>query len=175
MAQYDDGSQARERDGGETQKERASRKWSELLQELRVAQMGVQILTGFLLTVPFSARFTDLSSTDRAAFMVTLSLAIVSAVLLITPVAFHRVLYGRSEKDWLVEAAAHVSRAGLAFLGLTLVGVVFMVFHVVTGLTPAVISASIALVLVVGLWWVTPWAARGPLRNHEEHDREQTD
>lgn len=165
MSQYDDGSQARERGGGETPKERASRKWSELLQELRVAQMGVQILTGFLLTVPFSARFTDLSQTDRAAYMVTVSMAILSAVLLITPVAFHRVLYGRSEKDWLVAAAAHVSRVGLAFLGLTLVGAVFMVFHVVTGMTLAVVGAVVTLVLVVGLWLVTPWAARGPLRD----------
>ena len=162
MATYADDSRADEHGGeGESGKERVTRKWNEMLQELRVAQMGVQILTGFLLTVPFSARFTDLSSVDRGAFMVTVSFAILSAVLLITPVAFHRVLYGRSEKGWLVAAAAQVSRAGLAFLGLTLIGVVFMVFHVVAGMTPAVVGAAVAALLVVGLWVVVPWAAVG--------------
>jgi hypothetical protein len=81
----------------ESPRQRVRRKWGEMLQELRVAQMGVQILTGFLLTVPFSARFEDLSSTTRTAYLITVSLAILSAVLLIAPVAFHRVLYGRSE------------------------------------------------------------------------------
>jgi hypothetical protein len=60
-----------------------------------------------------------------------------------------------------VAAAAQVSRAGLAFLGLTLIGVVFMVFHVVTGMTPAVVGAAVAALLVVGLWVVVPWAAVG--------------
>ena len=160
MATSADDSQADDHGGaGETPKERVTRKWSELLQELRVAQMGVQILTGFLLTVPFSARFTDLSSTDRVAYLVTVSCAIVSAVLLITPVAFHRVLYGRSEKSWLVWAAAQVARVGLTFLGLTLIGVVFMVFHVVSGMTAAVLAAVVATLLVVGLWAVIPWVA----------------
>lgn len=152
----------------ETPKERVTRKWNELLQELRVAQMGVQILTGFLLTVPFSARFTDLSQTTRTAFLITVSLAITSAVMLIAPVAFHRVLYGRNEKGWLVGAAAHVSRIGLACLGLTLVGVVFMVFQVVAGTTPAVVAGATAAVVVAGLWLVTPWAARGAPHDHSE-------
>ena len=169
MATYADDSRANEHAGaGETDKERVTRKWNEMLQELRVAQMGVQILTGFLLTVPFSARFTDLSAVDRGAFIVTVSFAIVSAVLLITPVAFHRVLYGRSEKGWLVGAAAQVARAGLAFLGMTLIGVVFMDFHVVTGMTPAVIAAIVTAALVVGLWVVTPWAAMGGLGDPKE-------
>ena len=153
----------------ESPQQRVARKWSELLQELRVAQMGVQILTGFLLTVPFSSRFGELSTFTRNAYLVTVSLAILSAVMLIAPVAFHRVLYGRSEKGWLVEAAAQVSRAGLGCLGLTLVAVVFIVFQVVSGTTAAVVAGGVTIVLVTGLWLVTPWAARGGPHDHHEH------
>ena len=150
----------------ETPHERTNRKWNELLQELRVAQMGVQILTGFLLTVPFSSRFGDLSATTRRAYLVTVSLAILSAVLLIAPVAFHRVLYGRSEKAWLVETAAHLSRMGLGCLGLTLIGVVFVVFRVVVGATAAVVAGVVTALLVAGLWLVIPLTARGGPHEH---------
>ena len=88
---------------GESEKERTSRKWNEMLQELRVAQTGVQVLTGFLLTVPFTQRFGELDRTDTNAYLVTVSASILAAGLLIAPVAFHRVLFGKSEKQWLID------------------------------------------------------------------------
>ena len=77
-------------DHEESEKERTTRRWNEMLQELRVAQTGVQVLTGFLLTVPFSQRFSDLDPTTEDAYLVTVCSAVLAAGLLIAPVAFHR-------------------------------------------------------------------------------------
>ena len=158
-----DGSNAemqRGRGGGEeTAKERATRKWNEMLQELRVAQTGVQVLTGFLLTLPFTQRFTELSKTDETAYLVTICCAIGAAAFLIAPVAFHRVLFGRSEKQWLVVAANQVARVGLALMALTMTGSIFLVFDVLLGLTAAIIAAAATLAVVAGLWVAIPTVA----------------
>src|SRR3712207_1270171 len=140
----------------ETQKERTTRRWNEMLQELRVAQTGVQVLTGFLLTVPFSQRFPDLDTVQRTAYLVVVSSSILAAGLLIAPVAFHRVLFGRHENEWLVEAANVSARAGLTTLGVTMSGVMFLVFDVVLGRTPAVVATSITVVVLAGLWLALP-------------------
>jgi hypothetical protein len=140
----------------ETRKERTTRRWNEMLQELRVAQTGVQVLTGFLLTVPFSQRFPDLDSVQRTAYLVVVSASILAAGLLIAPVAFHRVLFGRNEKEWLVEAANLSARAGLTALGVTMSGVMFLVFDVVLGRTASVITTSATVVLLAVLWLVIP-------------------
>jgi hypothetical protein len=151
-----DGSTAEMDEREETAKERATRKWNEMLQELRVAQTGVQVLTGFLLTLPFTQRFTKLSHTDETAYLVTICCAIGSAACLIAPVAFHRVLFGRNEKEWLVEAANASARAGLIALGVTMSGVVFLVFDVVLGGLASIIATSITVVVLAALWLVLP-------------------
>ena len=127
-----------------------------MLQELRVAQTGVQVLTGFLLTVPFSQRFGDLDTVQRTAYLVVVSSSILAAGLLIAPVAFHRVLFGRHEKEWLVEAANVSARAGLTALGVTMSGVMFLVFDVVLGRTASVVATSITVVVLAGLWLLLP-------------------
>lgn len=157
MAQ--DGSNAEMDDDQESHKERVTRKWNEMLQELRVAQTGVQVLTGFLLTLPFTQRFTDLSRTDRVAYLVTICCSIASASCLIAPVSFHRVLFGRSEKEWLVAAANHVSRAGLALMALTMAGAVFLVFDVVVSIGAAVAASGLTLAVVLALWVGIPTAS----------------
>ena len=140
----------------ESRRERTTRRWNEMLQELRVAQTGVQVLTGFLLTVPFSQRFGDLDSVQRVAYLVVVSSSILAAGLLIAPVAFHRVLFGRHEKEWLVEAANVSARAGLTTLGITMSGVIFLVFDVVLGRTASVIATSTTVVVLAGLWLALP-------------------
>ena len=127
-----------------------------MLQELRVAQTGVQVLTGFLLTVPFAQRFGDLSSVQRTAYLVVVSSSILAAGLLIAPVAYHRVLFGRHEKEWLVQAANVSARAGLTTLGITMSGVIFLVFDVVLGRTESVIATTTSLLVLAGLWLVVP-------------------
>ena len=140
----------------ESHRERTTRRWNEMLQELRVAQTGVQVLTGFLLTVPFSQRFADLDSVQRTAYLIVVSSSILAAGLLIAPVAFHRVLFGRHEKEWLVEAANGSARAGLTTLGVTMSGVIFLVFDVVLGRTASIIATSVTVVLLAVLWLVVP-------------------
>ncbi len=146
-------------DGGgseETHAARTTRRWNEMLQELRVAQTGVQVLTGFLLTVPFSQRFTDLDSVQRTAYLVVVSSSILAAGLLIAPVAFHRVLFGRHEKEWLVEAANWSARAGLTTLGVTMSGVIFLVFDVVLGRTASVVATTVTVAVLAALWLLLP-------------------
>jgi len=157
MAQ--DGSTAEQQDEHETPKQRATRKWNEMLQELRVAQTGVQVLTGFLLTLPFTQRFGDLSASDEAAYLVTICCAIGAAACLIAPVAFHRVLFGRNEKQWLVVAANHVARAGLTLMALTMTGAIWLVFDVVVGLTAALVAGGLTLAVIAALWVVIPAVA----------------
>ena len=140
----------------ESRKERTTRRWNEMLQEIRVAQTGVQVLTGFLLTVPFSQRFGDLDSVQRTAYLVVVASSILAAGLLIAPVAFHRVLFGRHEKEWLVEAANGSARAGLTALGVTMSGVMFLVFDVVLDRTASVIATATTVVVLAVLWLVVP-------------------
>lgn len=141
----------------ETPQERVTRKWNEMLQELRVAQTGVQVLTGFLLTVPFSARFNDLSTFDTRVYLSVLCSSILTAGLLIAPVAFHRVLFGRSEKEWLVQAANIAARSGLGLLALTMTGVVLLVFSVVLeDRTIAWVASGVTLAIFSLLWLLPP-------------------
>src|SRR5680860_1669970 len=115
----------------ETDAERYDRNWSDLLQELRVAQTGVQVLAGFLLTLPFSSRFGDIGDVYRTVYLVAFSLAMVTVGLMTAPVALHRFLFGRHEKDVLVHAGDVFAKAGLASMGLTLVTVVMLIFGIV--------------------------------------------
>lgn len=143
-------------DGEETPQERTNRKWNEMLQELRVAQTGVQVLTGFLLTVAFSQRFEELDQTTEVAYLVTSCSAVLAAGLLIAPVAFHRVLFGKREKVWLIGAANDAARAGLAMMAVTMTGVMFVIFALVVGRTAAIVSSSVSAVILVALWLVVP-------------------
>ena len=140
----------------ESNQERTTRKWNEMLQELRVAQTGVQVLAGFLLTVPFSTRFADLDPSTKVAYLVTMCSAILSAGLLIAPVAFHRVLFGKSEKEWLISAANNSARAGITMMGVTMVGVVYVVFDLVVSTLAAMISGGLTVVVLLVLWLVIP-------------------
>jgi len=144
------------REDQETEKERTTRRWNEMLQELRVAQTGVQVLTGFLLTVAFSQRFGALEQATKNAYLVTVCASVLAAGLLIAPVAFHRVLFSRGEKEWLVHAANVSARAGLAMLAVTMTGVMFVIFDLVVGRTGAVIFGAATAVVLLALWLVVP-------------------
>ena len=139
-----------------THQEELDRNWNELLQELRVAQTGVQILTGFLLTVPFSSRFEELDQLQLTAYLVVLSGAALTTALVIAPVAFHRLLFRQHEKDWLVRAANLSARCGLVSLALTVSGVLFLVFDIVVGLAAGLVALAVSLVVFAVLWAVVP-------------------
>lgn len=133
-----------------------TRNWNELLQELRVMQTGVQILTGFLLTVPFSDRFTDLDDYQRIIYLCVLGGAVLTTALIIAPVSFHRILFRQRERDWLVAAAHWCARAGLALFGLVSSGVVLLVFDIVIGTAAGIVAGAVAVTVNAVLWYGVP-------------------
>jgi Family of unknown function (DUF6328) len=148
----------------ETSVERIDRNWSELLQELRVTQTGVQILSGFLLTLPFQQRLTTLTDAQRTVFLVAISLATLATCLLVAPVSSHRLLFHKHEKDVLVRAADLLAKAGLAAFALTVVTVLLLIFSVVMEFSASLLAATLASMVFIALWVALPLAL---LRSHD--------
>ncbi|MFL6061531.1 MAG: DUF6328 family protein [Marmoricola sp.] len=146
-----------------TDDSRLTRNWNELLQEIRVTETGVQILTGFLLTVPFSQRFGDLTDFQRTLYLVVLAGSVATTALVVAPVAFHRALFRHRARYWLVEAANRCARAGLVMMALTISGVVFLVFDIVLSTLAGAIAFGVALAFFAALWIGSPWLS-GRLR-----------
>ncbi|CAN7455298.1 DUF6328 family protein [Knoellia sp. LjRoot47] len=153
----------RDQDRDETPTERFDRNWDELLQELRVTQTGVQVLAGFLLTIPFQQRFTELTSTQRTAYLLALATAVVATTLLVAPVSAHRLLFRRRAKQELVRFADLAARAGLLALAVSVVSATFLIFDVVLGRGAAVSAGAVALALFVVNWLVLPLVVRSRL------------
>jgi hypothetical protein len=149
---------------GETPLQRLDRNWGDLLQELRVVQTGVQLLTGFLLTLPFQARFEQLSSSGRTVYLITVSLAVIATGFLIAPVSLHRLLFRKHARAETVEIAHRLAQTGIAFLALAMVGVVLLIFDVVVGRSAAVLAGLLTAVLLAVLWVLLP------LRVRNRHD-----
>ena len=145
---------------GETGAERADRNVIELLNELRVAGIGVQVLFGFLLTIPFASRFTKLNPAQRDLYLATVLLAVLSTALLVAPVAYHRLLFRRHEKESLVRVTNVLAIAGLVTVGLAVSCAVLLVVSFVAPGAPAVVITAIAVVAFAGLWFVLPLSRR---------------
>jgi hypothetical protein len=143
------------------------RNWQELLQELRVAQTGVQILTGFLLTIPFTPRFDELDASRQALYGAVLCTAVVATLLLMTPVALHRALFHRGARPWLVEAADALARWGLCAQVLAIMGAVWLILDFIGPMWVAwtVVGSVSALVLIA--WVVVPASERHHRRDEE--------
>jgi hypothetical protein len=152
---------SRER-GGETEIQRLDRNWLSLLQELRVVQTGVQLLTGFLLTLPFQPRFDGLDFTMRMVYLATVGCSVAATVLLEAPVGAHRLLFRRHRTQFLVSAAHRFAYAGLLLMGLALTGVTVIIFGAVAGPPTGAIAGACAIVAQLALWVVLPlWVRRG--------------
>ena len=145
---------------GETELERLDRNWNSLLQELRVVQTGVQLLTGFLLTLPFQQRFDVLSGHMRVLYLATVGCSVSATVLLIAPVATHRLLFRRHRLQVLVSAAHRCAYAGLVLLGAALTGMTVIVFAAVSGRTAGVVAGVSAVALFSVFWLVMPLSLR---------------
>lgn len=158
MTRDDRAQQPDEDDGTDEQpsQETLTRNWDELLQEIRVTQTGVQILTGFLLTVPFSPRFGDLTSFQKGLYLAVLFGSVLTTGLVVAPVAFHRMLFRRRRRELLVESGQRLAVAGLALLGLTVSGVVTLVVDVVVGARESFVAGGVVLVVLAFLWAVLP-------------------
>jgi hypothetical protein len=144
----------------ETPMERWDRNFGELLQELRVAQTGVQILFAFLLTLPFTERFSSSGHLAKDAYLATLLAAATASALLIAPVSYHRLVFRRGHKPQLVRTASVLAGTGLVFLLLAVAGAVFVVVDAVSGTWMAATLAAAMATLYVGLWYVVPLVHR---------------
>ncbi len=151
---------------GESQKERTSRELIELLNELRVALPGVQVLFAFLLAVPFSNGFGAATDTQKNIFFVTLGLTTISAVLLMAPSSYHRINFRAHDKERLLLVSNRWSIAGLAFLALAMVSAVVLIADFVYS-RPMAIASGLVAALIFGYFWFAIPLARWRENNPE--------
>ena len=140
----------------ESRSQRLDRNYGELLQELRVAQAGVQILFAFLLVLPFQQRFAALSGGQRALYLVTLVSAALSVIVFTAPVAMHRIVFREGVKDFAVAYTGTVVAAGLTTLAVTVLGGTVLVLDVLVSHVGAVVIGVVLAAVMVTLWVVVP-------------------
>jgi hypothetical protein len=144
----------------ETDTERLDRNLIELLQEVRVVQTGVQVLFAFLLTVPFSARFDEITRFQRGAYFAALVGAATAAVLLIAPTAVHRILFRMGQKEYMVELSNRLTLGGLASTAVAMIAAMLLVSDVMFGMGVAVAVALVTTVAFAALWAALPLRRR---------------
>jgi Family of unknown function (DUF6328) len=155
----------------ETQAQRDDRNTMELLQELRVAGLGVQVLFGFLLSLPFTTRFVRLDGTQRLTYVADLLLAALSTALLMGPVAFHRLVFRQHMKEAVVRAANAMAIAGLIAVAMSVIlAVVLVVSFVYRGAPAVIVGIGLACVFAV-LWFVIPLVRRQMAGDEERPDQ----
>jgi hypothetical protein len=151
-------------DRDETPDEQLDRNTIELLNELRVAGTGIQVMFGFLLVVPFNAGWSKTTSFERTVYFVTLGLVAVAAFLLMAPPVQHRLLFRHHEKGFLIATANRLAIAGMAFLALGFTGILVLVSDYVVGGIAPIIAGVLTLALTGGLWFALPLARRASER-----------
>jgi uncharacterized membrane protein len=142
-------------DRDESHDERLDRNWDELLQELRITQTGLQLLSGFLLTLPFTQVFASLDSGQQSLYLALVVLASISVGLNLTPVMLHRRVFGDHVKERVVHVGHVLSQVVIVGIAVLLVGMVTLIFSVVPSWTAGLVAgAAVAVALVVLLFAV---------------------
>jgi hypothetical protein len=144
----------------ETEADRLDRNLSELLQELRVALPGVQVLFAFLLAVPFQSNFTRISPFEEKVYFGTLLSTAISAALLISPSAYHRLTFHLQQKRHLIFLANRFAIAGLGFLALAMTGAIMLITDVLFGGVATIVVTTAAALMFAGLWYLLPLQRR---------------
>ncbi len=140
--------------------ERLDRNTIELLNELRLAGTGIQVMFAFLLVVPFQHGWSSVDGFERTVYFVTLLFVAVAAFLLMAPPIHHRILFRHGEKRFLISVANYVAIAGMVCLGIGFVGILLLISDVVIGgAAPGAVAAGAAL-FIGGLWFVLPLIRR---------------
>jgi hypothetical protein len=145
---------------GEDQAERLDRELIELLNELRVALPGVQVLFGFLLTVPFSQGWSKVTDTERLVFFLTFLATAVATALLIAPSAQHRILWRAGDKEALLRRANVLAILGTFFLSLAITGAVWVVTDVIYDQAPTALVTAAVAGLFAWIWFAAPLVRR---------------
>ena len=140
--------------GNETDDERLDRELDQLLQELRVAMPGVQVLFAFLLAVPFQQRFAQVTEFQRTVYFVTLLASAVASALFIAPTAYHRLMFRGRDKPRLVALSSRLALAGLVALAVAMNGVILLVTDVLFESTTVLVTTLASAAMFVGLWFV---------------------
>lgn len=140
---------------------RLARNLNELLQELRVAQAGVQILFGFLLSIAFTGRYASADDYIRITHLVTILFAACSVALLTAPAAWHRLLFRRGRREDVIEVANRFAILGLACLAVAMTGTVLLLGEVIIGGWMGFALGGFAALLFGTLWFAWPWHERG--------------
>jgi hypothetical protein len=144
----------------ETEKERLNRELIELLNELRVALPGVQVLFAFLLAVPFQARFAETTSFQRDVYFAGLALSLIATAFLIAPTAVHRLNFRAHDKEAIVLISNKLVIAGTGFLALAMICVTALISDILFGKTPTIVVSVLSALLFVLLWIVLPLSRR---------------
>lgn len=140
----------------ETEDDRLDRNLNELLQELRVSQTGVQILFAFLVTVPFTQRFSDVTEFQKTVYFIALLFAGAASVLFIGPVSWHRILFRRQEKREVVFVANWMAIGGIVCLSFAIVGVILFITDFLFSGAAAIVTSGCMAALIVVLWYTLP-------------------
>jgi hypothetical protein len=155
------------RDSGreETEQERLDRNLGELLQELRVVIPGVQVLFAFLLTVPFQERFAEINAFQRDVYFATLLCTAISAILLMSPTAYHRLTFRYQQKRRLVFYSNRFAIIGLTFLAAAMTGALLLVTDVLFSTTASAVVVALTVTAFLVLWYALPLRRRFSLRS----------
>jgi predicted membrane channel-forming protein YqfA (hemolysin III family) len=132
----------------------------ELLNELRVVLPGVQVLFAFLLTVPFTNQFSQITNGQRQVFFATFLLTTASTALLIAPSAYHRLRWRQHDKEQMLRTANRLSIGGMVFLTLALVCAAFLVTDLIFQATMAALVTAVVAGFFVWFWWGLPLLRR---------------
>lgn len=150
------GQGTRSPDGRESPQERLNRNWNELLQELRATQTGIQIMTGFLLIIPFQARFGELDQWQRGMYLALVLGAITATALALAPVAVHRQLFRQGRKVGIVERANLIVRILFVVLAFVIAGTAAFLFDIVVSRAWGIAVGVVVLLLEALVWFVLP-------------------
>jgi hypothetical protein len=153
-------SEQAEQQRDESGPERLDRNTVELLNELRIAGTGIQVMFAFLLVVPFNTGWKQVDGFERTVYFVTLLLLALAAFLLMAPPIHHRLLFRHGEKPFLIRVGNYMAIGGMICLGLGFVGILVLISDVVVGGAAPAVVGVLALALVAGLWFVLPLARR---------------
>jgi hypothetical protein len=142
----------------ETELERLDRNLNELFMGLRVALPGVQVLFAFLLVLPFQSGFPDVTAFQEKVYFATLLCTMIASVMLIAPSARHRIRFRKDDKAYVVFSASRLTIAGLAFLGLGMIGAILLVSDYLFGAATATIATLVVAIALFWLWFGSPLA-----------------
>jgi len=140
----------------ETFEEKQDRNWNDVLQELRVVQTGVQLLSGFLLTLPFTPLFEELDRWQRDLYLALVLTAALAVGVTLTPIMVHRRVFGRRIKAQVVHIGHLLSQVVMGLLALIIIGICMLIFSVVVSWAAALVVGGVSLVVLAVLLLVVP-------------------